>query len=243
MCDMVVLLTAPTLQDKETITSLLVKVKSNIRGDEVRIIFFETLFRLLTEEEKSLVRRMLDIDPTIYGFRGPFLGVLPVPSDLTAIAGQVYIQSGVTKTVETQYLPKPVYDACQKLNDAMYTDIGKRVLIESGYRSPAYQAIVFLRYMQGNNFDIAKTAERIAIPGYSEHGFPEKQGMDFRTGETVFHEEGRPVTFSETIEYTWLREHAGIYGFVLSYPEDNPWGIIFEPWHWRFEGQTISGVL
>ena len=32
--------------------------------------------------------------------------------------------------------------------------------------------------------------------------------------------------------YRWLRQHAGQFGFVESYPRDNKFGVIAEPWHW-----------
>ncbi|MGO4780892.1 D-alanyl-D-alanine carboxypeptidase family protein, partial [Lysobacter sp. 2RAB21] len=35
--------------------------------------------------------------------------------------------------------------------------------------------------------------------------------------------------------FAWLREQAGGYGFVMSYPRGNPHGIVYEPWHWRYE--------
>jgi len=71
--------------------------------------------------------------------------------------------------------------------------------------------------------DILKVS---AYPGYSEH----------HTGRAV--DIGSPdcahltEAFEATREFSWLAEHAAGFGFVLSYPRDNPHGIAFEPWHW-----------
>jgi D-alanyl-D-alanine carboxypeptidase len=37
-----------------------------------------------------------------------------------------------------------------------------------------------------------------------------------------------------------LKRNAARYQFVLSFPENNPQAVNFEPWHWRFEGNTES---
>jgi D-alanyl-D-alanine carboxypeptidase len=29
-----------------------------------------------------------------------------------------------------------------------------------------------------------------------------------------------------------LQAEAAGFGFAMTYPRDNPWGIIYEPWHW-----------
>ena len=41
-------------------------------------------------------------------------------------------------------------------------------------------------------------------------------------------------SFERTTAFAWLRDNAGAYGFVMSYPRDNPHGIVYEPWHWYF---------
>ena len=41
--------------------------------------------------------------------------------------------------------------------------------------------------------------------------------------------------FEKLPEYQWLLINAKNFGFVLSYPKDSKDGIVFEPWHWRYE--------
>ena len=68
-----------------------------------------------------------------------------------------------------------------------------------------------------------------AAPGFSEH----HGGLALDIGTP-----GDPPaedSFERTPAFAWLREQAGKHGFHLSYPRDNPHGIVYEPWHWRFQ--------
>ena len=42
-------------------------------------------------------------------------------------------------------------------------------------------------------------------------------------------------SFESTAAFAWLQDNAHGYGFVMSYPRDNPHGIVHEPWHWRLQ--------
>jgi D-alanyl-D-alanine carboxypeptidase len=48
--------------------------------------------------------------------------------------------------------------------------------------------------------------------------------------------------FDKTQGFTWLKEHAHEYGFILSYPKGNG-HFIFEPWHWRYVGVELATRL
>ncbi|RBC14748.1 D-alanyl-D-alanine carboxypeptidase family protein, partial [Xanthomonas oryzae pv. oryzae] len=41
-------------------------------------------------------------------------------------------------------------------------------------------------------------------------------------------------SFATTPAFAWLRNNANAFGYRLSYPRDNPHGIVYEPWHWRW---------
>ena len=45
-------------------------------------------------------------------------------------------------------------------------------------------------------------------------------------------------SFQDTAAFRWLQDHAARYHFVLSFPEGNKQGVMFEPWHWRYEGNA-----
>ena len=97
----------------------------------------------------------------------------------------------------------------------------------SGYRSHDYQLGIFERKLaRGQTVEQILTVN--AAPGYSEnHG---GNALDIGTpGEAPAEE-----SFERTDAFAWLHANAGEFGFVMSYPRDNPHGIVYEPWHWSF---------
>lgn len=103
----------------------------------------------------------------------------------------------------------------------------------SGYRSHDYQLGIFERKLaRGQSVEQILTVN--AAPGYSEHHGGD--ALDIGTpGEPPAEE-----SFERTPAFAWLRRHAGDFGFAMSYPRDNPHGIVYEPWHWRWAGSRLS---
>jgi zinc D-Ala-D-Ala carboxypeptidase len=98
----------------------------------------------------------------------------------------------------------------------------------SGYRSHHYQLGIFERKLAcGQTIQQILTVN--AAPGYSEHH--SGNALDIGTpGEAAAEE-----SFEQTSAFGWLTAHGGDRGFVMSYPRGNPHGIVYEPWHWRFD--------
>lgn len=95
----------------------------------------------------------------------------------------------------------------------------------SGYRSHDYQLGIFAR-KRARGLEVDAILQVNAAPGYSEHH--SGRALDISSpGEPPAEE-----SFESTAAFPWLLEHAGSYGFHLSYPRDNPHGIVYEPWHW-----------
>jgi D-alanyl-D-alanine carboxypeptidase len=173
------------------------------------------------------------------GFEGDFLGLEEPSANLAVITGQtiiVHTTDGETKehVVPTKYLPDPAYQDFLRLNDAIERQIGRRLLIASGYRSPAYQAVVFLGSAIHHNFDLAVTGRLVALPGYSQHGLASSPAID--VSATEVDENVLDIEFAKSEEYTWLMQHASEFNYYLSYPEGNADGVSFEPWHWQWRG-------
>ena len=97
----------------------------------------------------------------------------------------------------------------------------------SGYRSHDYQLGIFERKLARGQ-DVEAILQVNAAPGYSEH----HSGLALDIGAPG----GPPAeeSFEGTAAFAWLRDNAGAHGFTMSYPRDNPHGIVYEPWHWRF---------
>ncbi|MBS7456423.1 D-alanyl-D-alanine carboxypeptidase family protein [Coralloluteibacterium stylophorae] len=96
----------------------------------------------------------------------------------------------------------------------------------SGYRSHAYQLGIFRRKLARGQ-TVAEILAVNAAPGYSEHHGGDALDIGTR-GEPPAEE-----SFERTAAFAWLARRAGEFGFTMSYPRDNPHGIVYEPWHWR----------
>lgn len=104
---------------------------------------------------------------------------------------------------------------------------GITLQVVSAYRSAEYQAEVIQRSLDKGD-QIEQILQRIAAPGFSEH--QSGRALDLTTpGYEAVEEE-----FEESNAFVWLTQCARHHGFQLSYPRDNPHGVIYEPWHWCF---------
>ena len=97
----------------------------------------------------------------------------------------------------------------------------------SGYRSHDYQLGIFERKL-ARGLAVEDILTVNAAPGYSEHHGG--RALDISApGEPPAEE-----SFEATRAFDWLTAHADAFGFVMSYPRDNPHGIVHEPWHWQW---------
>ncbi len=98
----------------------------------------------------------------------------------------------------------------------------------SGYRSHDYQLGIFERKF-ARGLTLAQVLCVNAAPGFSEHHGG--HALDLGTP-------GEPpaeASFEHTPAFAWLQAQARRFGFTMSYPRGNPHGIVYEPWHWRFD--------
>lgn len=99
----------------------------------------------------------------------------------------------------------------------------------SGYRSHDYQLGIFER-KRARGLDVEQILTVNAAPGFSEHHGG--RALDIGApGEPPAEE-----SFEATPAFAWLDAHAPSHGFTMSYPRDNPHGIVYEPWHWQWRG-------
>lgn len=99
------------------------------------------------------------------------------------------------------------------------------LLLVSAFRTVDYQRSILDRKLaQGVSLDDILRLN--AAPGYSEH----------HTGRAVdIASRGCPPlteAFETTAVFEWLTRHASRFGFEMSYPRGNPYGMAYEPWHW-----------
>jgi D-alanyl-D-alanine carboxypeptidase len=104
---------------------------------------------------------------------------------------------------------------------------GVVMAVISGFRSFDYQ-----RKLVERKLAAGLTVEQIvcvsALPGFSEHHTG--RAIDIGTPGS------QPVTeeFEQTPAFSWLTRRGQDFGFGMTYPRDNEFGVIYEPWHWVF---------
>ena len=81
---------------------------------------------------------------------------------------------------------------------------------------------------------VAKADQYAARAGYSEH----QSGLAIDIAQYNSKEDD----FENTPAFTWLKEHAHEYGFILRYPKDkeNITGYSYEAWHYRYVGEEVA---
>ena len=161
--------------------------------------------------------RDLNIDPQVIAHRTlPYFEEvsehLLVDAEMNADTGKVY------------RLIAPAAQAWRAMQQQAAAD-GVGIYLVSAYRSLAYQAEL-IRAKQQAGIPPQDFFMSLAPPGCSEHHTGRAvdintPGCDEVTG-----------VFGETGAFVWLQANAARFGFVMSFPLNNPWGFICEPWHW-----------
>lgn len=119
---------------------------------------------------------------------------------------------------------------------AMARQSGLELVAISGFRSTEVQEFLFFQVGQSQSLTPQERALVSAPPGYSEHhtGYAIDIGDGHRPNTHL------SVSFETTAAFRWLQTNAARYGFELSFPRDNENGVSYEPWHWRFVGDSDS---
>ncbi|HLO51027.1 MAG TPA: D-alanyl-D-alanine carboxypeptidase family protein [Kamptonema sp.] len=106
----------------------------------------------------------------------------------------------------------------------------------SGFRSVDDQQHVFFDIKAERGQPATKRAEVSAPPGYSEH----HTGYAIDIGDASAPEANLSQSFENTIAFKWLQANAAYFSFEMSFPKNNPQGVSYEPWHWRYVGDRHS---
>ena len=105
---------------------------------------------------------------------------------------------------------------------------GEILQLVSAFRSVDYQkGIIQRKLAAGQSWE--QILRVSALPGFSEHHTG--RTIDVTTpGSKALEEE-----FENTTAFRWLQRRAGEFGFTMTYPRGNRFGIAYEPWHWTFK--------
>ncbi|HEY0961546.1 MAG TPA: M15 family metallopeptidase [Pseudomonadales bacterium] len=119
------------------------------------------------------------------------------------------------------------YAAWTAMKDAAARD-GVTLQLVSAFRSIAYQRDLIQRKLARGDSITAILAVN-AAPGFSEH----HTGRALDIGTPGFtHLE---IEFEQSPAFAWLTSHAHDFGFRMSFPRGNPYGVQYEPWHWCYD--------
>lgn len=156
-----------------------------------------------------------------------FLGDDYVPKNLQEIDSKYANSSG-------KYLEKEAKDAFEELAKDAKKE-GYKIIATSTYRSYNYQKNLYNNYANQDGVEKADTYS--ARAGYSEH----------QTGYAidVSNEKTSYTKFGDTKEFSWMKENAYKYGFILRYTKENEFitGYMNEPWHYRYVGKEIAKYI
>lgn len=107
---------------------------------------------------------------------------------------------------------------------------GISLKLVSAFRSYDYQANLIQRKLTAGQ-SITDILTVNAAPGYSEHHTG--KALDLGCDGSPYLEE----CFEQTSAFAWLQAHAASFQFRLSFPRNNPYGVLYEPWHWFYNGE------
>lgn len=165
-----------------------------------------------SKEELDYIEKVFYTQASEYGFYG---------KKVTHKLSDRIIKSETVKVPRTgHYLYKgEPYDLYERLR----REIGPSIILTSGVRSVVKQLDLFMYKASKLEGNLSKASHSLAPPGYSFHGV-----SDFDVGKVGFGYKNFTESFSRTKEYHSLQKLGYI---AIRYPQDNPFGVRFEPWH------------
>ena len=227
----------PQEQDtlRAVVAALELLISAKKKDGTANLLTWQELYEPLTDSQRAFLDEFRALRASALGATSHYFGESTAGAEIIPIGPERIVKEGAPAPLDPQHLPRPVLEAYRRMMDAMQANLGRRLLVESGYRSPAYQLYLFLFYLPKHGWSVTETNRFVALPGHSEHGNPARQAIDF-INEAGINGEDHPEEFEALPEYRWLEAHANEYGFALSYPRNNAYHTSFEPWHWHYEG-------
>jgi zinc D-Ala-D-Ala carboxypeptidase len=159
---------------------------------------------------------------------GTLLGHYPYPEakpeDLQPISndGQMRLNSGAAQAF------KEMIAAAQAE--------GVSIVPLSAFRSLQDQKELFFEVKKERVQTAQERAGVSAPPGYSEH----HTGYAIDLGDGNIPAVNLSPDFETTPSFKWLQANAPRFSFEISFPKDNVQGVSYEPWHWRYVGDSAS---
>lgn len=211
-------------EERELLYSISLKLKQTQRligYGNFNLLSFDELLALakryskigaFSKAELSFIEQVFYKEASEYGFYGK-----KVTHGLTDRINK-------KETLKIPYTGHYVYQGePNELYQHLRKEIGPSIILTSGVRSVVKQLDLFLHKATKENGNFSRAAHSLAPPGYSFHGIG-----DFDVGKVGYGYNNFTSKFAQTQEYKSLQK----LGYIsIRYPENNPFGVRFEPWH------------
>lgn len=140
------------------------------------------------------------------------------------------VSKNLTETINAREVFKVPYTGhylykgrSAEVYDQVKKDVGESIILTSGVRGVPKQLHLFLAKAIECGGNYSEASRSLAPAGYSYHGIG-----DFDVGKVGFGHRNFTAEFAKTYEYERLMK----LGYVaIRYPQGNPYGVYFEPWH------------
>lgn len=156
-----------------------------------------------------------------------------LPDDYSPKDLETFNDSYTSSSTKRQ-MRKVAYDALIKMIDDIRKE-GMDLWLNSGFRTKAYQNMLFTNSVSKNGMDHALIYS--AKQRHSEH----ETGL----AADISSVKGMLDGFEKYKEYDWLKDNAYKYGFIERYPEgkESITGYAYEPWHYRYVGVDVATII
>jgi LAS superfamily LD-carboxypeptidase LdcB len=210
-----------TDEEIDTVISILNKFQDKLHTLDLPLTTYKNLFKILTHQEVDLIRKLCGV-------------TAQSTSDLQVVRHNLVTPDNDQHSEQFVRVSKLLNVSFEAMNKRIIKETGQELYICSGYRSPAYQSLIFLREIYLSNYDLSKAQTVAKPPLESQHCSYPFHAIDITTPSRSSQKKEISTNFEKTDAYHWMITHAGEYGFSLSYPENNQKDTIFEPWHWLY---------
>ena len=142
-----------------------------------------------------------------------------IPNDLEEI--------DVNYSNHNKFLKHEAKEAFENLSQTAKEN-GYFIIAVSAYRDYTYQEDLYHQYVEDKGQEYADQCS--AKPGHSEH----QTGLSVDVmGSNLDYDD-----FEMSPDFTWMKENAHLFGFIMRYPKgkEKITGFKYEPWHYRYVG-------
>lgn len=166
----------------------------------------------VTKDELTYIESIFHTDASEYGFYGE------------KVSFQLSDKISQKNTIKIPHTGHYLYKGEPlDLYNRLKKEVGPSIVLTSGVRSVLKQLDLFLHKANTLEGNFSKASHSLAPPGYSFHGI-----SDFDVGKVGLGYRNFTSVFAETKEYRSLQKLGYI---AIRYPQNNPYGVRFEPWH------------